>query len=410
MDYIKRHMEQDPASSLGSHSGSEEEDFFGLMKGHVQETTKQLDAYLANSATSMDNLNPAKRPQVLGVYSPLTWSSGAGPARSKRDSRRKTQIQKRLAIFEKTFMDDELNVTYISLNGYVEVKYRYVYFLIIFTVYILIICSNCTIIFLIVIHRNLHEPMYIFIAALLMNCVLYSTNIYPKLLTDFLSEKQIISYSACVFQFFLFYYSGALEFLLLSAMAYDRYLSICKPLQYPTIMRKTTVSILLLLAWIVSALHISVVAIASAEAKLCNFTLNGIFCNNSIYQLQCVRSRFITIFGVVNLLDLALLPMLFIIFTYTKIFIISYRSCREVRKKAVETCLPHLLVLITFSCFSVYDVSIARVESIFPKTARLIMTLQSIVYPSLFNPLIYGLKMREISKHLRRLLCSAKLI
>ncbi|XP_040913840.1 olfactory receptor 13C2-like [Toxotes jaculatrix] len=308
-------------------------------------------------------------------------------------------------------MDDELNVTYISLNGYVEVnKYRYVYFLIIFTVYILIICSNSTIVYLIVIHRNLHEPMYIFIAALLLNCVLYSTNIYPKLLTDFLSEKQIISYSACIFQFFVFYYTGSSEFLLLSAMAYDRYVSICKPLQYPTIMRKTTVSILLLLAWILPALHVSVFAIASAEAKLCNFTLNGIFCNNSIYQLQCVRSRFITIYGVVGLVVFTILPMFFIIFTYTKIFIISYRSCREVRKKAAETCLPHLLVLIIFSFFSVYDISIARVESNFTKTARLMMTLQSIVYPSFFNPLIYGLKMKEISKHLRRLLCSAKVI
>ncbi|XP_040918974.1 olfactory receptor 13C2-like [Toxotes jaculatrix] len=308
-------------------------------------------------------------------------------------------------------MDDELNVTYICLNGYVEVnKYRYVYFLIIFTVYILIICSNCTIVYLIVIHRNLHEPMYIFIAALLLNCVLYSTTIYPKLLTDFLSEKQIISYSACVFQFFVFYYLGSSEFFLLSAMAYDRYVSICKPLQYPTIMRKTTVSILLLLAWIVPALHISVLAIASAEAKLCNFTLNGIFCNNSIYQLQCVRSTLITIFGVVALLDLVILPMLFIIFTYTKIFIISYRSCRAVRKKATETCLPHLLVLIGFSLLSVYDVSIARVELNFSKTARLIMTLQIVLYHPLFNPLIYGLKMKEISKHLRRLLCSAKII
>ncbi|XP_040918962.1 olfactory receptor 11A1-like [Toxotes jaculatrix] len=308
-------------------------------------------------------------------------------------------------------MDDELNVTYISLNGYVEVnKYRYVYFLIIFTVYILIICSNCTIIFLIVIHRNLHEPMYIFIAALLLNCVLYRTTIYPKLLTDFLSEKQIISYSACVFQFFLFYSLVGSEFLLLSAMAYDRYVSICKPLQYPTIMRKTTVSILLLLAWIVPVLHISVLAIASAEANLCNFTLNGIFCDNSIYQLQCVRSRFITIFGVIALLDLVILPMLFIIFTYTKIFIISYRSCRAVRKKAAETCLPHLLVLISFSSLTVYDVSIARVELNFSKTATLIMTLQMVLYHPLFNPLIYGLKMKEISKHLRRLLCSAKII
>ncbi|XP_018529684.1 olfactory receptor-like protein DTMT [Lates calcarifer] len=308
-------------------------------------------------------------------------------------------------------MDDELNVTYITIGGYVKVnKYRYVYFLIMFTVYILIICCNSTIVSLIVIHQNLHEPMYIFIAALLLNCVLYSTTVYPKLLIDFLSEKQIISYSACVLQLFTFYFFGSSEFLLLAAMAYDRYVSICKPLQYPTIMTKNTVRILLILSWFVSACHIAVPAIISAETKLCNFTLKGIFCNNTIFQLHCVRSRLLTIYGVVALIDLVILPMLFIICTYIKIIIISYQSCREVRKKVAETCLPHLLVLISFSCWSAYDVSIARVESNFPKIAHLVMTLQIVLYHPLFNPLIYGLKMKAISKHLRRLFCTAKII
>merc|ERR1712035_31842 len=116
-----------------------------------------------------------------------------------------------------------------------------------FTVYILIICCNFTIVCLIWIHKNLHEPMYIFIAALLLNSVVFSTALYPKLLIDFLSEQQIISYSACLFQYFIFYSLSGSEFLLLSAMAYDRYVSICKPLQYPTIMRKTTVSVFLVL-------------------------------------------------------------------------------------------------------------------------------------------------------------------
>ncbi|XP_018529683.1 olfactory receptor 4B1-like [Lates calcarifer] len=308
-------------------------------------------------------------------------------------------------------MDDELNVTYITLSGYVEIdKYRYVYFLVLFTVYILIICSNSTIVCLIMIHKNLQEPMYIFIAALLLNSVLYSTSIYPKLLIDFICEKQIISYSACLFQFFTFYFFGSTEFLLLAAMAYDRYVSICKPLQYPTIMTKNTVRILLILSWFVSACHIAVPAIISAETKLCNFTLKGIFCNNTMYQLHCVRSRLLTIYGVVGLVDLVILPMLFIICTYIKIIIISYQSCREVRKKAAETCLPHLLVLISFSCLSAYDISIARVESNFSKTVRLVMTLQIVLYHPLFNPLIYGLKMKAISKHLRRLFGPAKSI
>ncbi|XP_026151904.1 olfactory receptor 6N2-like [Mastacembelus armatus] len=307
-------------------------------------------------------------------------------------------------------MDCELNVTCLNIEGYVEVdKYRYVYFVIMFIIYLLIICFNSTIVCLIWIHKNLHEPMYIFIAALLLNSVLFSTNIYPKLLIDVLSEKQIISYSACLFQYFIFYFLGTAEFLLLAAMSYDRYVSICKPLQYPTIMTKTNICIFLVLAWFVAACHIAIPTILSAETKLCNFTLKGIFCNNALYGLYCVRTSVITVYGVFALFDLLILPFLFIIFTYTKIFIIAYQSGREVRRKAAETCLPHLMVLISFSCLSIYDIAIVRVESSFPKTARLIMTLQIVLYHPLFNPLIYGLKMKEISKHLNRLFCPARI-
>ncbi|XP_053184049.1 olfactory receptor 11A1-like [Scomber japonicus] len=308
-------------------------------------------------------------------------------------------------------MDDELNVTYITLGGYVEVdKYRYVYFLIIFTVYILIILSNSTIVYLIWTHQNLHEPMYIFIAALLVNSVLLSTAIYPKLMIDSLSEKQIISYSACLFQFHIFYSLGGSEFLLLSAMAYDRYVSICKPLQYPVIMRKTTVSIFLLLAWLLPAPQVAVVAGLSANKKLCNFSLKAIFCNNTVYKLQCVVSREQIIHNIVVLLNVALIPVLFIIFTYTRILIISYRSSRDVRKKAAQTCLPHLIVLINFSCLCAYDVITIQLESDFPKTVRLIMTLQIVMYHPLLNPVMYGLKMKEISKHLKKLFSQAKVI
>ncbi|XP_040913305.1 olfactory receptor 6N2-like [Toxotes jaculatrix] len=302
-------------------------------------------------------------------------------------------------------MDEESNVTYITLVGLVEVhKHRYLYFMIIFIAYALIICSNATIVYLIWIHRNLHEPMYIFIAALLVNSVLYSTNIYPKLLIDILSEKQIISYQACLCQYYMFYSLGGSEFSLLSAMAYDRYVSIFKPLQYPTIMRKTTVCIMLALAWLFPACHLVATVTMSANQKLCHFTLRVILCDNSIYKLHCVSSRAISVLGVFNLLNIALLPVLFIIFTYAKIFIITSRSSKEVRRKAAETCLPHLLVLINYSLLSTYNVIIVRLESDIPTIALLILTLQGVIYNPLFNPIIYGLKMREISKHLKRLL------
>ncbi|XP_012738193.2 olfactory receptor 11A1-like [Fundulus heteroclitus] len=306
-------------------------------------------------------------------------------------------------------MDGKINVTFITLSGYVDLsKYRYFYFSVIFTMYILIVCSNATILYLIWIHKNLHEPMYIFIAGLLFNCLLYSTSIYPKLLVDFLSEKPIISYSACLLQFFIFYSVGGSEFLLLAAMAFDRYVAVCKPLKYRNIMTKNNVNIFLLVAWVFPACHLAVLAILSAKAKICNFHLEGIFCNNTMYTLHCVRSRALTIFGVIALLNTAILPTLFTAFTYTKIFITSYRSCKEFRKTTAQTCIPHLLVLTSYFCVMTYDVIIARVESDFPKTARFIMTIQTFLYHPLINPFMYGFKMKEINKHLRKLLCSAK--
>ncbi|XP_072253839.1 olfactory receptor 2T27-like [Leuresthes tenuis] len=261
-------------------------------------------------------------------------------------------------------MGDKCNATFITLGGHVEVHtYRFLYFVIMLAIYIVIICSNSTIIGLIWIHKSLHDPMYIFIAALLLNSILYSTTIYPKLLIDFLSEKQSITYPICLFQCFLYYSLNGAEFLLLSAMAYDRYVSICKPLQYPTIMRKTTVVIILAFAWLAPACQIAVPVALSAKAKLCNFILKGVFCNNSIYKLHCVSSAALSVYGVIVLINVTVIPVLFILFTYTKIFIITYKSCGEVRKKAAQTCFPHLLVLLNYSYLVTYDVIIVKLES-----------------------------------------------
>ncbi|XP_013882989.1 olfactory receptor 6N2-like [Austrofundulus limnaeus] len=302
-----------------------------------------------------------------------------------------------------------MNVTYITLDGYVELeKYRFVYFAIMLIGYILIMFSNSTIVCLIVIHKDLHEPMYIFIAALLINSVLFSTGVYPKLLIDVLSEKQVISYPACLFQVYVFYSLSGSEFLLLAAMAFDRYVSICKPLQYHTIMRKTTVSVFLVLSWLIPFCHLAVTVIGNANQKLCSFTLKGIYCNSSLNYTVCVRSRGLLIFGLVILFNINLLPIIFIMFTYTVILIIAYRSSREVRKKAAQTCLPHLLVLINYSGLVTFDTIIVRLESDISKIARFVIMLQLIIYNPFSNPIIYGLKMTKIYTHLKTLFVKSR--
>ncbi|XP_047455971.1 olfactory receptor 10K1-like [Mugil cephalus] len=301
-------------------------------------------------------------------------------------------------------MENKQNVSYLILEGYVDMnKYRYLYFVIMFTAYVLILCSNSTIVWLIVVHRSLHEPMYMFIAGLLTNSVLFSTLIYPKILIDILSEKPTMLYSVCLFQWFAYYSLAGAEFFLLAAMAYDRYVSICKPLQYATIMRKKNVNILLVLAWLLPTCQVGVPISMNANKKLCKFTFKGILCNSTVYKLHCVSSTFLNIYGLIAFVNIILLPLLFILFTYIRIFIITYRSCREVRRKAAQTCLPHLIVLLNFSCLSAYDVLLLRLEVDFPTIVRFIMTLQIILYHPLFNPVIYGLKMKAIYQHLRKL-------
>ncbi|XP_071372573.1 olfactory receptor 6N2-like [Centroberyx affinis] len=308
-------------------------------------------------------------------------------------------------------MADELNTTYLTLGGYVDVhKYGYFYFVFMLTIFIFIICSNSVIVYLICVHRSLHEPMYIFIAALLMNSVLFSTTFYPKLLIDFLSEKQIISYPFCVFQSFLHYSCGGSEFLLLTAMAFDRYVCICKPLQYPTIMRTATLKLILVLAWLLPACELAGSALLATRQKLCKFLLNEkLYCDfYSVAKLTCGDTKVTQVYGLLVLTNLIFIPIFFILFTYTKILIIIYKSSKNEKKKALQTCLPHLLSLINFSILSGFDTIKVRVETSIPQMVNFILNLLLISCSSVFNPIVYGLKMKEISKQIKSLLCQDK--
>nr|XP_061809867.1 olfactory receptor 4B13-like [Nerophis lumbriciformis] len=293
----------------------------------------------------------------------------------------------------------------LSLGGYVEVeKYGYVYFLFLLPLFVVILCSNAIIIFLVWIHRNLHEPMYIFIAALSLNSILLTTPIYPKILVDVLSNEQSISYSGCLTLTFFFYSIISSDFLLLLAMAYDRYVSICRPLQYSSLMGTTTVIIFLAFAWLMPAFQLSVTMVLQSKQKICRTTLEGFYCNVKMLRIHCTAPIYMILWSLFNLSSLTFMPMLLIFVTYIKIFIAIHNSHGEVRKKALDTCLPHVTVLIiNFSLLSI-DTTIAFLGAVLPKRVSLIINLQVLVYNPLCNPIMYGLKMKEIRKHIKRML------
>ncbi|XP_053531195.1 olfactory receptor 6N2-like [Ictalurus punctatus] len=248
---------------------------------------------------------------------------------------------------------DFTNVTYLTLNGHVDLQtYRYFYFLITLTVYISIIVFNTAVIFVIFMNKRLHEPMYIFIAALLCNALFGATALYPKLLIDLLSEKQVSSYHGCSFQAFCVYTYAASEFMLLSAMAYDRYVSICKPLHYSNIVKMPTVR------------------------KLICFSCIAIFP-----------------------------PVIFIIYSYMRILAVCLKNSKDFRRKALQTCLPHLIIFINFSVNMCFEMINSRLESKqIPHIIAIILSVEYLLIPPLFNPIIYGLKLQEILKSIKRLI------
>ncbi|XP_036421349.1 olfactory receptor 6N2-like [Colossoma macropomum] len=260
-------------------------------------------------------------------------------------------------------MDYFYNVTYISLEGHVELeKYRYVYFIICLTVYTLIIFCNVVVISIIYTNNCLHEPMYIFTAALLCNALFGTTALYPKVLSDFLSEKQVISHGACLFQAFCLYTYSTSEFTLLSAMAYDRYVSICKPLQYATLVKMSTVKKLLFFCWFVPSCEMGISIILS-NRPLCTFKLNRIYCNNySIAKLGCGDISDMSTYGLILLPIAVCPPLIFIIYSYVRILEVCLQNSKEFRRKALQTCFPHFVIFINFSVTACFEVINTRLE------------------------------------------------
>ncbi|XP_053084681.1 olfactory receptor 6N2-like [Pangasianodon hypophthalmus] len=302
---------------------------------------------------------------------------------------------------------DFTNVTYLTLDGHVDLQnYRYVYFLITLTVYISIIVFNTVVIFVIFMNKHLHEPMYIFIAALLCNALFGATSLYPKLLIDLLSEKQITSYHSCLFQAFFVYAYGASEFVLLSAMAYDRYVSICKPLHYSNIVKMSTVRKLLCFSWFWPCCEIGIGTVLISQLPLCKFKLNRIYCDGySIIKLSCREIALNNFYGLFIFIIAVFPPLIFIIFSYIRILAVCLKNSKDFRRKALQTCLPHMLIVIIFSVNICFEMINNRLESHqIPHIIAMIMSVEFLLIPPLFNPIIYGLKLQEILKSIKRLI------
>ncbi|XP_036980126.1 olfactory receptor 52D1-like [Acanthopagrus latus] len=295
-------------------------------------------------------------------------------------------------------MINSTQVSYFTLSAYTDTRlFRYLYFIIIMTIYCSIICCNILLIVVICMNRSLHEPMYMFLCSLFVNELYGSSGLFPFLLTQILSDIHTVSASLCFLQIFCVYTYASIEFSNLAIMSYDRYLAICCPLQYNTRMTSNRIVILIALTWLYPFLAIFILISLSASLQLCGNTINKVYCDNySIVKLACSNTTVNNIYGIIYTVAFIVI-VLAIFYTYIKILKVCFFGSKQTRQKALSTCTPHLASLINFSCGCFFEIVQNRFNmKHVPHMLRIFLSLYWLTCQPLFNPVLYGLNITKI--------------
>ncbi|XP_031614858.2 olfactory receptor 10J5-like [Oreochromis aureus] len=289
--------------------------------------------------------------------------------------------------------------SYFILDAYFDAgPTKYLFFLLLLSLYSLIICANVLLIVVICVNRSLHEPMYMFLCSLFVNELYGSTGLFPFLLLQILSDVHTVSAPLCFLQIFCLYSYVGVEFLTLAIMSYDRYLAICCPLQYNTRMTSNTVSVLIAVSWIYALLLVAVTVSLSSPLQLCGNIINKVYCDNyAIVKLACSDTTLNNIYGLISTAFTAFVPLTLIFFTYMRILKVCFSGSKQTRQKAVSTCTPHLASLLNFSCSGCFEILQSRFNmNNLPNVLRILISLYWLICQPLFNPVLYGLKMSKI--------------
>ncbi|KAE8620581.1 hypothetical protein XENTR_v10010340 [Xenopus tropicalis] len=287
----------------------------------------------------------------------------------------------------------------LGLEGsYTQLVFLFVLFLLL---YIATLCANFVTIALVLGSRRLHTPMYFFLSQLSSSDILLSTNIVPNLLCALLKEGKDMSVPSCISQFFACSSFTAAECFILAVMSLDRYVAICNPLRYVSIMSIKLSVHLVLWSWLLSFLLCVIVAVFVSLLEFCGLNaIDYIYCDFApLLEVSCSDTSTVEIIAIAFTFPIIIFPFLVIILTYTSIsFSIMKISTNSGRQKSFSTCSSHLAVVCTF-----YSILIAK-YTVPSKGQSLniskVISLLYIVVTPLLNPIIYSLRNNEIRKAL----------
>nr|XP_005331666.2 olfactory receptor 1030 [Ictidomys tridecemlineatus] len=278
-------------------------------------------------------------------------------------------------------------------------------FVLFLAIYLITVGGNLGMVVLIKVDSRLHTPMYYFLASLSCLDLCYSTNVTPKMLVNFLSEKKTISYAACLVQCYFFIAMVITEYYMLAVMAYDRYMAICNPLLYSSKMSKGVCARLIAGPYIYGFLSGLMETMWTYRLTFCGSNIiNHFYCADPpLIRLSCSdtfikeTSMFVVAgFNLSNSLLIIIISYIFILMA-----ILRMRSAQG-RRKAFSTCGSHLVAVTVFYgtlfCMYVRPPTDKSVEQ-----SKIIAVFYTFVSPML-NPIIYSLRNKDVKQAFRKLI------
>ncbi|XP_029814717.1 olfactory receptor 14C36-like [Manacus vitellinus] len=252
--------------------------------------------------------------------------------------------------------------------------------------------------------HHLHTPMGFFLLNLSLTDLGCICTTVPKAMHNSLQNTTTISYTGCAAQLFLLFFFIATEFYLLTIMCYDRYVAICKPLHYGTLLGSRACAHMAAAAWAAGFLNALLHTASTFSLPLCQGNALGqFFCElPHILKLSCSHSYIRDNGPLLFSISLSCGCFIFIVFSYVQIFRAVLRiPSQQGRHKAFSTCLPHLAVVSLFLSTGIFS-NLKPPSASSPSLDLALSVLYSVVPPSL-NPLIYSLRNQELKDALKKL-------
>ncbi|KAM3875081.1 olfactory receptor 52K1-like [Diretmus argenteus] len=306
---------------------------------------------------------------------------------------------------------ENVSHTYFILNGFDELgELRPLLFIPFSFIFLLSISANSLLLYVIVSQRVLHSPMYILIA--LLACVDLSLPVYviPNMLLNFLFDLRGISLTGCLTQMYGNHIGGFLQSSLLVWMALDRYFAICTPLYYHNSMALPGFLKFVIPLLIRNFLYNTVVVSLAGRLSFCyRNVMDHCFCEHmALVKLACGNTSLNNRVGLVGIFLIPVTDFFIIVISYVIIFRSVFRSGTS-GAKALNTCVTHIIVItvslvILLTAFLSY-----RIRNYLSPSIRIFISTMYLLFPGCFNPIIYGLRTKEIRQQILRVLnCNEK--